>query len=492
MRHRGVADATSVLPHRGRAPVGPGAAPRPAAVVVRAWILTTCQWRTQDARAHRTGDPRQPGLDPSAPNHGYRRGPHAPVTPFEPMNRHFQRAPGATERIFALTDVKLQVSKCRPRARGGVPYHLATIQHRLPSSPRTRGCSRREQVHARWLDVVPAHAGVFRCWRTRRGYWTGRPRARGGVPRFRWPHPRVGRSSPRTRGCSAPEGAHTGDRPVVPAHAGVFPTGQSGARGCAGRPRARGGVPRRKAAAKQVEESSPRTRGCSRRTCGRRGSGNVVPAHAGVFRSRSPCGPQCGGRPRARGGVPTEWLVWDGRWVSSPRTRGCSEMTSYAASAVLVVPAHAGVFRTAPDGTPSLTCRPRARGGVPVPSGSRVSCARSSPRTRGCSQREDRRSVGGQVVPAHAGVFRCTATSCSPSPGRPRARGGVPAVSTSPAGPSKSSPRTRGCSLRRPCGRDACRVVPAHAGVFRPERVRAWFPVGRPRARGGVPRTGCR
>ena len=224
MRHRGVADATSVLPHRGRAPVGPGAAPRPAAVVVRAWILTTCQWRTQDARAHRTGDPRQPGLDPSAPNHGYRRGPHAPVTPFEPMNRHFQRAPGATERIFALTDIKLQVSKCRPRARGGVPWGPVIIPTSAPSSPRTRGCSAAgPRVHP-VEGVVPAHAGVFPPPSGPRRSRARRPRARGGVPDEASDRIAALESSPRTRGCSHrphPQRRRVG---VVPAHAGVFRT----------------------------------------------------------------------------------------------------------------------------------------------------------------------------------------------------------------------------------------------------------------------------
>ena len=267
MRHRGVADATSVLPHRGRAPVGPGAAPRPAAVVVRAWILTTCQWRTQDARAHRTGDPRQPGLDPPAPNHGYRGGPHAPVTPLEPMNRHFQRAPGATERIFALTDIKLQVSKCRPRARGGVPSCSSRTSPPLSSSPRTRGCSPQRAGHRARTTVVPAHAGVFPCTGVSSTTTPCRPRARGGVP--------IDRMTTASGVC------------VVPAHAGVFRRPRPRGRRCWCRPRARGGVPYSEFPVRFQLPSSPRTRGCSERPRRAVVPRRVVPAHAGVFRIRS-------------------------------------------------------------------------------------------------------------------------------------------------------------------------------------------------------------
>src|SRR5690606_33438083 len=91
------------------------------------------------------------------------------------------------------------------------------------------------------------------------------------------------------------------------------------------------------------------------------------------------------------------------------------------------------------------------------------------------------------VVPAHAGVFRTSATTDSRTPSRPRARGGVPPASSLKSGPAKSSPRTRGCSAPQR-GADGVRpVVPAHAGVFHGCGYGGTCDGGRPRARGGVP-----
>jgi len=274
----------------------------------------------------------------------------------------------------------------RPRARGGVPSGTGASTGREVSSPRTRGCSHPRRAHGDGVDVVPAHAGVFRSTPTSRRPGWGRPRARGGVPRLSADASSGGRSSPRTRGCSG-HPVRIGDlRPVVPAHAGVFPTSPCRRAHRLRRPRARGGVPYPATSGRQSRPSSPRTRGCSR----------AAP---------SPAPPPCR-RPRARGGVPRGMRRNGSASKSSPRTRG--------------------VFQGARRPGGRRRGRPRARGGVPITWHLDGSTAESSPRTRGCSARCRRRAAGRGVVPAHAGVFRWRTPSRTPVCCRPRARGGVP------------------------------------------------------------------
>jgi hypothetical protein len=178
-----------------------------------------------------------------------------------------------------------------------------------------------------------------------------------------------------------------------------------------------------------------------------RRSTSVVPAHAGLFRSaRSWSGPSSS-RPRARGAVPPVIQVRLVSTESSPRTRGCSGQAARPPLAGPVVPAHAGLFPTTPPPAPTGRCRPRARGAVPARIALTGPSGRSSPRTRGCSRARAGREDSPDVVPAHAGLFL---TRLTPS-------------------------------------RAARSVVPAHAGLFRTGALRARRFRGRPRARGAVP-----
>ena len=198
---------------------------------------------------------------------------------------------------------------------------------RIRSSPRTRGCSLLTEQRHHPGRVVPAHAGVFRGDRRGGGHAPGRPRARGGVPPVDVPEVPLMVSSPRTRGCSDGAVGRLVALAVVPAHAGVFracPCPWSWHRR---RPRARGGVPKRMYTQQEVEWSSPRTRGCSCHDEGRVPRGGVVPAHAGVFLPTRVLHCVPFRRPRARGGVPNRAATVSGYRASSPRTRGCSDVT---------------------------------------------------------------------------------------------------------------------------------------------------------------------
>jgi hypothetical protein len=110
--------------------------------------------------------------------------------------------------------------------------------------------------------------------------------------------------------------------------------------------------------------SSPRTRGCFSSRVNVPSSSGVFPAHAGVFLAVCPFKEWKNSLPRARGGVSIQWVQGKLQVKSSPRTRGCFQITMYTGIDSKVFPAHAGVFlylHYQENGGDGL---PRARGGV--------------------------------------------------------------------------------------------------------------------------------
>ena len=130
----------------------------------------------------------------------------------------------------------------------------------------------------------------------------------------------------------------------------------------------------------------------------------------------------------------------------SPRTRGCSFENLTGLHRVIVFPAHAGMFRSAPPKPSSSPGFPRARGDVPGPSGAIGWVSMFSPRTRGCSHLCKCGNTFAFVFPAHAGMFLA-----SPTGQRNQAT---------------FSPRTRGCSGLTLSTINFKPVFPAHAGMF--------------------------
>ncbi len=237
-----------------------------------------------------------------------------------------------------------------------------------------------------------------------------------------------------------------------------------------------------------AEVWSPRERGCSESLGGPEGHHEVVPARAGVFRAISSTGPLSWGGPRASGGVPAfPWSrALDAVW--SPRERRCSAANSGRKPPPTVVPARAGVFRSR---TPAQTFRsggPRASGGVPVSADASQPGQEWSPRERGCSELSGFDVCVGIVVPARAGVFRPSLYAPPSSPRGPRASGGVPTLQVRPRGLGRWSPRERGCSGADRAVPPRGSVVPARAGVFR-RRPRCRRRSCGPRASVGVPET---
>ena len=233
--------------------------------------------------------------------------------------------------------------------------------------------------------------------------------------------------------------------------------------------------------------SSPRERGSSFQAAQPGLHGAVVPARAGVIRSRRDSRPPTARRPRASGGHPRHDYssTMDAR--SSPRERGSSQPLLRDQRCHSVVPARAGVIPTYAITGGAVTGRPRASGGHPAgrPGGFKV--AASSPRERGSSLQRSRGLPRDHVVPARAGVIRIMRTSLAPKPSRPRASGGHPQYDDPSYRSQESSPRERGSS--RPGGPPPRRmtVVPARAGVIRSSAVPDRPPPRRPRASGAHP-----
>jgi hypothetical protein len=144
-------------------------------------------------------------------------------------------------------------------------------------------------------------------------------------------------------------------------------------------------------------------------------SRSVIPAHAGLFPSRSSCREARRRYPRARGAVPciAPGILTEG--LLSPLTRGCSEAGRQPAQVHLVVSAHAGLFRCCRScGRPRGRC-PRSRGAVPGTPPVSGAGGGLSPRMRGCSHLVDPgRGLAG-VVPACAGLLHAHLRRCAPS-----------------------------------------------------------------------------
>src|SRR5690606_22367988 len=90
------------------------------------------------------------------------------------------------------------------------------------------------------------------------------------------------------------------------------------------RPHACGGVPRMLRSWRSVSASSPRVWGYTERLQVADDARAVVPTRVGVYRPSGGTIGGNGGRPHARGGVPTRYKPLTGAVMSSPRAWGCT------------------------------------------------------------------------------------------------------------------------------------------------------------------------
>ncbi|KPI15687.1 hypothetical protein OK074_2132 [Actinobacteria bacterium OK074] len=255
----------------------------------------------------------------------------------------------------------------------------------------------------------------------------------------------------------------------------------------------------------------------------------VVPASAGVVREAGGRPPRRRRRPRQRGGCSLEFTTASAGAASSPPARGLFRLGDVVRDFDVVVPASAGVVPAEDRRGPSQRRRPRQRGGCSPPPCATTRPAGSSPPARGLFR--DRRVAlrAEPVVPASAGVVRSFARRAPPASGRPRlpgvcsvfaldtnaaflsspptrdcARSVAIAVELSTLSPptrgysammdvyawsQKLSPPARGLFGSLPMSPAHQSVVPAHAGVVRRPPGTSPTVSGRPRPRGGRPKT---
>ncbi len=130
--------------------------------------------------------------------------------------------------------------------------------------------------------------------------------------------------------------------------------------------------------------------------------------------------------------------------------------------------------------------RPRASGGVSALSLIVCKLLMSSPRERGCFCRSATSPYPYSVFPARAGVFLSVGYWYRTGTSLPRASGGVSSVTQIFVSPLASSPRERGCFPMKRTIFTITMVFPARAGVFLSRSPLYPRGTGLPRASGGV------
>ncbi len=334
----------------------------------------------------------------------------------------------------------------RPRPRGDLPLATEPRPPRRRSSPPARGSSLRAAHCPERGGVVPARAGIFRVARDSRAIFFSRPRPRGDLPSSLVRPVGARRSSPPARGssrCSRDQRKAVG---VVPARAGIFRVPCVVPRGSPRRPRPRGDLPRWRSGRPGPAGSSPPARGSSLRAGADCRGLLVVPARAGIFRQSTTDGHDPSRRPRPRGDLPGErFSIWGPRW-SSPPARGSSYHSAQLAVLDDVVPARAGIFRSRPAADLALASRPRPRGDLPAAPSTVPSGWSSSPPARGSSVGWPDARRWRVVVPARAGIFLELVLIQPRDGGRPRPRGDLPGTPIWSVAGGASSPPARGSS----------------------------------------------
>ena len=171
----------------------------------------------------------------------------------------------------------------------------------------------------------------------------------------------------------------------------------------------------------------------------------------------------------------------------SPRARGCSYIPGAKHPAFEVFPACAGMFPAIAVPDSSIRRFPRVRGDVPRGTHLWGWRCRFSPRARGCSREQQRRTWSEHVFPACAGMFLYGNVNVVGGDGFPRVRGDVPFLTSSIMRHTVFSPRARGCSLCLRSHDAPLLVFPACAGMFLKAVCIERTPHGFPRVRGDVP-----
>ncbi len=378
-------------------------------------------------------------------------------------------------------------SRSAPRASGDGPAPTITGPTGAQCSPRERGWPDSGASRVVVNLVLPARAGMARRLVGCAGRAPRAPRASGDGPPRSSAWPRAVGCSPRERGCPPP-GTPTGTVAAsAPRASGDGPQFVDDAliyTSCSPRER---GWPRERRATRRVPDGSPRERGWPRPPRHPRAATTVLPARAGMARSATPRRHPHDGAPRASGDGPPASASATTANTCSPRERGWPSRGGLPGVPPRVLPARAGMARSrrAPGSRPP--CAPRASGDGPIDASTAGAGAGCSPRERGWPPARRAPMATPPVLPARAGMARRLDVPPAEGDGAPRASGDGP-VSSGGAGPALAcSPRERGWPPFLEPFPEPFRVLPARAGMALVDAAATSQSGGAPRASGDGP-----
>ena len=152
----------------------------------------------------------------------------------------------------------------------------------------------------------------------------------------------------------------------------------------------------------------------------------MLPASAGMFPTGLETLKYRDNAPRKRGDVPALDPSVFASEVCSPQARGCSPAIAASYNVADMLPASAGMFPAAVITEKRFENAPRKRGDAPLQRAEVMATDRCSPQARGCSQRKPSNRKGREMLPASAGMFPAREEVEAGRPNAPRKRGDVP------------------------------------------------------------------
>ena len=191
----------------------------------------------------------------------------------------------------------------------------------------------------------------------------------------------------------------------------------------------------------------------------------IIPAHAGLTPDALVLIPAVRDHPRACGAHINVTLRSDAAEGSSPRMRGSPVMVLCMQLLTGIIPAHAGLTPGAICYACAPWDHPRACGAHLMSNKQKKVVKGSSPRMRGSLTVVVAAAYDEGIIPAHAGLTKSATSFCVIPRDHPRACGAHRNWGGARCRVSGSSPRMRGSLFGLPVSCITLGIIPAHAGL---------------------------